>query len=174
VSAPLRLLLVGMMGSGKTSVGTALSRATGWPHYDNDRLVAMVTGLPPADLLRARGEAILRMAESIALSVALREPPPLVAGIAAGVVTKRADRQRLEDDGFVVWLRARVSTLVERVGSGEGRPWLQPDPEAALRRLYEERAPLYDEVASYIVHVDRLTPEQVAERILARLARLPS
>jgi shikimate kinase len=169
--SPPRLLLVGMMGSGKTSVGTALSRETGWPYFDNDRLLAMATGVPTPGLLRERGEAALRAAESAALGVALEQPPPLIAAIAAGVVGDPADRQRLAAGGFVVWLRARVATLAKRVGTGEGRPWLQPDPEAALRRLYEGRAELYAAVASYVIDVDDTSPAQVAQRILAELSR---
>jgi shikimate kinase len=166
-----RVLLVGMMGSGKTSVGTALSELTTWPYFDNDRLLAMATGAPTPGLLRERGEEALREAESAALGVALEQPPPLIASVAAGVVLDPADRERLARGGFVVWLRARIATLARRVGSGEGRPWLQPDPEAALRRLYEGRGELYAAVASYTVDVDDLEPAEVAQRIASELSR---
>jgi shikimate kinase len=163
------VLLVGMMGAGKTSVGTALSRRTGWPYVDNDELLARATGVATPELLRARGEAELRAAESAALTLALETPTPVIASIAGGVVLDAGDRARLARGGFVVWLRARISTLASRVGSGKGRPWLQPSPEAALRRLYEGRAPLYAEAASLVVDVDEATPDETAQRILDAL-----
>jgi shikimate kinase/3-dehydroquinate synthase len=168
---PARVLLVGMMGAGKTSVGTALSRRTGWPYLDNDTLVARAAGIATPGVLRSRGEAALPAAESGARGLALETPPPVIASIAAGVVVDPEDRARLAAGGFVVWLRAEVATLARRVGSGEGRPWLQPSPEVALRRLYEGRAPLYAEVASLVVDVDEATPDRTAELIAAALAR---
>jgi shikimate kinase len=115
-----------------------------------------------------RGEAAMRAAESEALTEVLTAPPPLVAGVAAGTVTIDSDRERLKsDDAVVVWLRARVETLVVRVGSGEGRAFLQPDPEAALRQLAEGRDPLYAEVADVTLDVDDATVDELADRVIS-------
>ena len=73
---PIRVLLLGMMGSGKSSVGRALSDLTGWPFVDNDALVERATGLTARELLRDRGEDALREAESEALRAGLRIPVP--------------------------------------------------------------------------------------------------
>jgi shikimate kinase len=165
-----KVLLVGMMGVGKSTVGRALSGLTGWPYLDNDELVLRATGTETADLFREQGVEAMRKAESAALTEALHEPPPVIAGVAAGIVESAEDRARLrESDAFVVWLRARIDTLVGRVGSGEGRAWLQPDPEAALRRLYRGREPRYREVADLVVDVDEATPEEIAGHIQAAL-----
>ncbi|MGH3327468.1 MAG: shikimate kinase [Streptomycetales bacterium] len=164
-----RVLLVGMMGVGKTTVGRALADLTGWPYVDNDQLVARVAGAETREVLDTRGVQALREAESGALTHALREPLPVIASIAGGIVESAQDRSRLRDGGFVVWLRARVDTLVERVGTGSGRPWLQPEPETALRRLYVGREALYEEVAALVLDVDDAAPEVTARRILARL-----
>lgn len=165
-----RVLLVGMMGSGKTTVGRALAERTGWPYLDNDELLRRAVGKDTPTVLAEEGEQALRSAESAALTVALTEPPPLVAGVAGGVVEGAADRGRLRESGaFVVWLRATIDTLVSRVGSGEGRPWLQPDPRTALQALYDGRSGLYAEVASYVVDVDDLDGGEVADRILTAL-----
>jgi shikimate kinase len=166
---PARVLLIGMMGVGKTTVGRALAQVTGWRYLDNDELVRRATGTETADLFRTAGVAAMRKAEAAALTEALREPPPVIAGVAAGVVSDPADRARLRSGGFAVWLRARIETLVRRVGQGEGRAWLQPDPEAALRRLHEGREPLYAEVATMVLDVDDITPEEAAARILKAL-----
>ena len=170
---PARVLLIGMMGAGKTSVGTALSQATGWRFLDNDLLVQQATGVAARDLLRRRGERALRDAESAAVEEGLRAPPPVIVDVAGGVVTRAEDRERLRGAGLVVWLRARIETLVERVGTGEERPWLGGDPHGALTRLYHGREALYREVATVVVDVDNVTPEQIAARIIDALRELP-
>jgi shikimate kinase len=112
----------------------------------------------------------LRRGESAALTVAITEGGPLVAGVAGGVVEDPLDRARLRTGGFVVWLRATIDTLVRRA-QGSDRPWLGDDPRAALTALYAGRADLYLSVASYVVDVDELAPAEVAARILAEVAR---
>ena len=163
-----RVLLVGMMATGKSSVGRAICERTGWPYVDNDELVEKISGLPTKQLHEERGEAAMRAAESQALTEVLTAPPPIVAGVAAGTVTIEGDRQRLRSDAaFVVWLRASVETLVRRVGTGEGRAFLQPDPETALRRLAKGRDALYAEVADLTIDVDELGVEEIADRVIA-------
>jgi len=166
---PARVLLIGMMGSGKSTVGTALSTTTGWPYLDNDELLVESTGRDAREILRADGEEALRRGESAALTHALALAPPLVAGVAGGVVLDPPDRARLASGGFVVWLRARVETLAARVGRGEGRPWLAHDPEGALRSLAEVREPLYAEAATLVVDVDDRAPAEIAQRIVEAL-----
>ena len=165
-----RVLLVGMMGAGKTTVGRRLGLRLGWPYYDNDELLHRAVGVRTRELQRKKGEAALRRAESAALSVALTQGPPLVAGVAAGVVTDPMDRQRLRAGGFVVWLRARIETLAARVENTD-RPWLGKDPAAALSRLYAGRADLYAAVADMVVDVDVMPVEIVTDRIVAALNR---
>jgi shikimate kinase len=169
---PGRVLLIGMMGAGKTSVGRALEARTGWPYRDNDEIVDEVAGVPTAELLERDGREALRAAESRALSRVLERDPPLIAGVAGGVIESPQDRERLASpDAFVVYLHAPIEELVKRVGSGEGRPWLQPDPETAMRRLYDGREPLYREVADLVVESQEGDAEQHAEEILAALER---
>ena len=164
-----RVLLMGMMGAGKTTVGRALSARTGWPYLDNDALVARAAGEPTDQVLSAGGVPALREVESLALTEALTVPTPVIAAVAGGVVEAPDNLRRLRDGGFVVWLRARLETLAARIGSGEGRPWLGDgeDTQAALRRLYAGRAVLYEQAACTIIDVDDLAPDEVAGRILA-------
>lgn len=167
---PVRVLLIGMMGAGKTSVGRALSARTGWSYRDNDEIVAEGEGVPTYELLKRDGGDALRAAESRALSRVLERDPPLIAGVAGGVIESPEDRQRLASpDAFVVYLRAPIEVLVERVGSGAGRPWLQPDPDTAMRRLFEGREPLYCEVADLVVDAQDGDAEKHADQILAAL-----
>src|SRR5262245_47673074 len=101
-----RVFLVGMAGSGKTTVGSALSERTGWPYLDNDELVRQVTGRDSADIFAADGEDVLHVAEAHALDAALGMDPPIVVGVAGFLVDDPAAREALRDGGHVVWLRA--------------------------------------------------------------------
>lgn len=168
MTRPDRVLLVGMMGAGKTTVGHALGALLGWPYFDNDALLARAVGKDTRRVQQEDGERALRRGESAALDVALTEGGPLVAGVAGGVVLDPLDRDRLRTGGFVVWLRAEIATLALRV-AGTDRPWLGRDPVAALSALYAGRADLYASVASLTLDVDVLPPELVALRIAASL-----
>jgi shikimate kinase len=169
VIAADRVLLVGMMGSGKTTIGRALATLLGWRYLDNDKQLRLATGTDTRTVQEREGEQALRRAESAALSIALSEAGPLVASIAAGVVLDPLDRIRLREGGFVVWLRASLDTLAERV-AGTDRPWLGADPAAALRDLYAGRAELYQAAAHLVVDVDAVPAESIALRIAAALS----
>ncbi len=161
-----RVLLVGMMGTGKTTVGRALSARTGWPYLDNDELLQRARGRTAPELLATEGEPALRAAESAALTLVLGLPGPFIAGVAGGVVLDPADRARLvASSATIIWLRATVTTLAGRVGAGAGRSWLGDDPAVALARLAATRDPLYAEVADQVLDVDAGTPDELAARI---------
>ena len=157
-----------MMGAGKTTVGNALSCLVGWPYFDNDVLLARAVGKDTRRVQLEDGERALRRAESAALDVALTEGGPLIAGVAGGVVQDMLDVQRLRAGGFVVWLRADLSTLAKRV-AGTDRPWLGADPLQALQKLNAGRDVLSASVASLIVDVDELPPVLIASRIAQHL-----
>ena len=167
---PIRVLLLGMMGSGKSSVGRALSDLTGWPFVDNDALVERATGLTARELLRDRGEDALREAESEALRAGLRIPVPAIVATAAGTILSAEDRRRIDDGGFVVWLHASAEVLAERATGATHRPWLDDDPVGWFRQTIEERAPLYRSVADVEIDTGADDPEGAAERVLGRLS----
>jgi len=162
-----RLLLVGMMGAGKTTVGRMVAERLGCPYVDSDAEVAADTGRSAPEILATDGEAALRAAESAALREAVSRPVPVVMSVAGGAVLDAGNRALIRDSGTVVWLRATPATLAKRVGDGAGRPLLGEDPAAALIRLDEVRRPLYAEVADVVVDVDDLTPAEAADRVLA-------
>jgi shikimate kinase len=168
-----RILLIGMMGVGKTTVGHALAARLGWPYLDNDELLARAVGKDTRRVQQEDGQAALRRAESLALTEALTVAAPVIAGVAGGVVTDATDRDRLRRGGFVVWLRADLDTLIARVRDTD-RPWLGEAPEVAMRELYAGRAPLYAEVASLIVDVTGSTPQRSAETIASAFSREPA
>lgn len=169
-----RILLIGMMGSGKSSVGRALTARTGWPFLDNDALVERATGRTARRLLADEGEKALRAAESAALGAGLGVEPPAVIGVAGGVLLDRADRERVATGGFVVWLRASADVLAQRAVGAEHRPWLDGDAVAWFRRTVAERGPLYAAVSDLEIDTGALGPEEAAQAIVAALPSLPS
>lgn len=163
---PKRILLIGMMGTGKTTVGRALARRLEWLHLDSDEQVMLRTGRTVPELFAERGEASFRAEEKRVLDEAVASEGPAVVSVAGGAVLDPVNRQTIRGGGTVVWLRAEVETLAARVGTGAGRPLLGDDPAAALARLYEERRPLYAEMADVVVDVDTLTPDEAVGQIL--------
>ena len=169
-SAPVRILLVGMMGSGKTTVGLALAGLTGWPYVDNDAMVAELSGSATPDLQAQAGGDALHVLEAVVCDRILAMEPPLVAGIPGSAIVTEPLREHLRDGGHVVWLRARIETLAARIGDGGTRPFFAGhDVTETLTRLYEGREPLYAAAAHQVVDVDALDPQQVAAAILAGL-----
>lgn len=164
------VLLIGMMGSGKTTVGEALARRLDRPFHDSDAEVLARTGLSVPELFAARGEPAFRGEEKAVLAMALTSGPPAVIAVAGGAVLDPDSRRRMRQGGVVIWLRGRLDTLAQRVGRGEGRPLLESDPAANLARLYRARRALYASLADGVVEVDHLPASLVAERA-ARLAR---
>src|SRR6478735_8271049 len=114
------LVLVGMMGSGKTTVGRLVAERLGRPYLDNDDLVRAIAGDEPAAIRNSQGETVLHDFEAAALDRAMAGADRVVASAAAAVVEEAPSRATLKDAN-VVWLRARPETLSARIGSGLGR-----------------------------------------------------
>jgi shikimate kinase len=163
---PGHVVLVGMMGVGKTTVGRRLSEVLGRPLSDSDLLVEARTGRTVREIFEADGEAAFRRLESEALVQALDAPEPTVVAAAGGVVLDPANRAALRRAGTVVWLRAPVEVLVGRVAAGAHRPAVEVDPEGTLRTMEQDRSELYAEVAD--VEVDSSLPvDDVLSEVLA-------
>jgi len=167
-----RLILVGMMGAGKTTVGQRLADRLGWAYLDSDAQVMADTGRTVPELFAQLGEAGYRAEESRVLAVALSGADPVVVSAAGGVVLSESNRELLVRSGTVVWLRADPGVLAGRVGDGAGRPLLEGDPAATLIELERVRRPLYESVADVTIDVDDLTPGGVADRVLGHPALL--
>ncbi len=166
-----RVLLIGMMGAGKSTVGRLLADRLGWVYLDSDEEILRRTGRTVPEIWHTDGEAAFRAEEAAVLAAAVASSIPDVVAVAGGAVLDPSNRTRIRGGGLVVWLRVRVATLVARVGDGAGRPLLDGDPVGALTRLDAERRPVYAGLADLVVDVDDLAPEAVVERILTELDR---
>ena len=171
---PDRILIVGMMGSGKTTVARALAARLGWPLVDNDAQIRALRGRDGPTIFRESGEDALHAAEREALRVAIeRGPSPAIITVAGSVVDDDELRPRIRGAGHVVWLRARAATLHRRIGTGRGRRSDAVD-EAWLERVAKDRASRYAEVADQVVDVDARSVESIAGEIVAKLDDAPA
>lgn len=170
--APLfrHVALVGMMGSGKTTVGTQLAEGLGRRFVDSDAQVEARTGRTVREIFEHDGEQAYRVLEAEALADALDAEEPSVIAAAGGVVLDPENRRRLNQGAWVVWLRADPEVLAGRLLPSGGerapsdpdhRPLLADDPEGTLRRLTTEREALYAEVADTTVEVTSRSVDEV-------------
>jgi shikimate kinase len=151
VSRGPHLVLVGMMGAGKTTAGTLAAAALDRPFLDSDAEVEARTGRTVREIFAADGEDAFRAVESEVLRDTLATTEPAVVAAAGGTVLDPANRRRLRDAGTVVWLRAEPAVLAGRAATGGHRPLLDDDPVGVLDRLAVERDGLYREVSDVVV-----------------------
>jgi shikimate kinase len=161
-----RVLLVGMMGSGKSTVAPMVAQRLGWRWVDTDHEVERGAGMSVAQLFETRGEESFRHEESRALAASLEIEEPSVVSVGGGAVLDEQNRRRMRSGAFVVWLRASPKTLFRRVGSLEGRPLLAGDALVVLERLEAQRDHFYDEVSEEVIDTDHLNAEQVAALVV--------
>ena len=171
MSGPL-LVLVGPPAAGKTTVGTAETRAVGAGFRDTDADVGAETGTSVADLFMSQGEEHFRALEEAAVARALAGHDGVLA-LGGGAVLSPASRALLvaygRDGGTVVHLDVDLPSAARRAGLSRDRPLLAVNPRAMMRTLLEQRAPLYAEVATVVVPTGGRTPADVVADVLAAL-----
>jgi shikimate kinase len=164
-----RAVLVGLPGAGKSTTGRRLAKILAVPFADSDALVEEHAGVSVRDLFAEFGEDRFRAIEIEVIATALNTFDGVLS-LGGGALTSAATRSMLvASDVPVVYLRATLDQLSQRIGDGRTRPLLTSNPEARLAVLAAERAPSYDEVATITVDTDGRTPGQVAATVAARL-----
>ncbi len=160
------IFLVGMPGSGKTTVGKTLAKRLGLRFVDADKEVVVRTGVPIATIFEIEGEAGFRVREAQTIADLVLEKNILLA-TGGGVVLNADSRTLLRQHGTVVYLRAGVAQLRERTRRDTKRPLLQgDDPEAVLTRLLTTREPLYTQTAHVIVDASRDNVSKLVQQII--------
>ena len=167
------LVLVGLMGAGKTTVGAVCAARLDRSFVDTDELVVAAAGRTIEEIFVTAGEAGFRALEHQAVSDACASPLPLVIACGGGAVLDPQNRDVLRGTGLVVWLRAAPSELATRVrAEGRVRPLLPAaGEEQALERLAMLREAAYDAVADAAVDTDGRSIDDVADAVLAEVAR---
>lgn len=168
---PLRLVrtvvLVGLMGAGKTSVGKRLASLLGAPFIDSDTEIAEAAGMSIPEIFASFGEQAFRDGERRVMMRLLGDGPKIVATGGGGFVEPRT-RAEIRLRATSVWIRAEPDLLWERVRDRPGRPLLQvPDPRAALEDLHRRRAQIYAEADITVDSRRDATPLTMAHEILA-------
>lgn len=148
-----RVVLVGLPGSGKTTVGAALAARRSVRFVDVDDAFGVLTGMSAAAWLRAEGEASFRVAEQRALEHVLADGADAVVATGGGAIEYPGSRSLLARERFVVYLRCTPGVLLARLEGGD-RPLVEGPTEQRLAALVARRAPLYEEVATATVDAD--------------------
>jgi shikimate kinase len=166
------IVLIGMMGAGKSSVGRCLQRRTGLARFDTDEIVSSKFELSISEIFSTYGERRFREVEAQALvELAAGEATIIVTG--GGIVLRQENVDLLKQLGTIVWLDANEETLFERASRRSNRPLLQTeDPRTTFSEMLRARAPHYAKVADIRVDTSALTRDEVADVILSKVKEL--
>jgi shikimate kinase len=163
------IVLVGMPGSGKSTVGRQLSRRLGWPFVDSDTEIERQLGCSIRSYFEQHGEASFRDLEQQVMAELLKRDSHVVA-TGGGAVLRESNRQAMQSSGQVVYLRSTPEELIRRLRHDTHRPLLQVrDPMRKLRELFRERDPLYRDAARFVIETGRPSVKLLAGTILMQL-----
>lgn len=162
------LVLIGLMGVGKSTVGHRLADKIGWKFVDSDTEIEAAAGCSISDIFASHGEPIFRDLEQRVIK-RLLEAEPLVIATGGGAWMQPAVRKLIKEKATSVWLRAELEVLTERVSRRNTRPLLaQGDKKAILQRLMDERYPVYEE-ADLVVDSSKGPHDKVVAAVIAAL-----
>jgi shikimate kinase len=165
----MNVFLVGPMGSGKSAVGRQLAQRLALEFIDSDEEIEARTGVDIPYIFEREGEAGFRQREAEVIDAITRREGVLVS-TGGGAILDAGTRERLRDRGRVVYLRTSVDQQLARTRRSNDRPLLNTgDPRGTLERLFEQRAPLYAEVAEIIVDTDGRKVKTVVDQICRQL-----
>ena len=154
------LILIGFMGTGKTTIGKRVATSLGFRFEDTDALITRKAGKPITRIFEEDGEEAFRDLETEVLQK-ISEQSGRVISTGGGIVTRPRNREILKSAGFVIWLKASPETIYERIRHNRSRPLLQtPDPETTIRELLAERSDSYEASKNLAITTDDLTLEE--------------
>jgi shikimate kinase len=166
------IVLIGMMGAGKSSVGWCLHRRTGLALRDTDEVVASNFGMSIPEIFAEHGEKKFRQMETEAIRHERTEEQKIII-TGGGVVLRKENVEILKSHGVIVWLDGDEETLFGRASRKQNRPLLQTkNPRKAFSQILVARRPLYGNIADIRIDTSVLTVEEVAVAILAKLRRV--
>lgn len=164
------IVLIGMMGAGKTSIGRRLAARLRLPFLDADQEIEIAAAMTIPEIFAAHGEPVFRDGERRVIQRILASNIPQVLSTGGGAFLNAATRETVSQQGVSIWLRADADVLFNRVKRRSNRPLLNtPDPEGTLRRLLAEREPFYA-LADLTIHSRDVAHDVVVNEILTALA----
>jgi shikimate kinase len=162
------LVLVGMMGAGKSTIGRRLSARLGLPFLDADAEIEAAAGMSIPDIFESRGVAAFRDGEARVIA-RLLDSGPAVLATGGGAFMRQETRDRIRDKAVSIWLKVDIDVIMRRVKRRSDRPLLQTaDPEATVRHLIGEREPIY-QLADLTVWSRDVPHEKIVEECIAAL-----
>ena len=168
LTLPRSIVLVGLMGAGKSSVGKILAQMLDVPFADSDKEVEDAAGCTITTIFATHGETAFRDCERRVIKRLLEEEPHIIA-LGGGAFINDETREIVQDTAFSIWIKADLDVLVKRTSNKTHRPLLlQGDPSEILGKLMEERHPIYA-LANLTVESGDGAKEEVAENILQEL-----
>jgi len=166
----MNIVLIGFMGSGKTTVGEALSEKCGREFLDTDALIEAEEGRKISEIFAKEGEGHFRTLENATLR-SLLESEDKIISTGGGIVTSVDNRKLLKDAGRVVYLRVKPETVVKRLEGDESRPLLKGDDKLSkVENLLSSRKAMYEDAADIIIDVDYLLVEEIVGLIVKDFA----
>ena len=165
-----KIILVGMMGAGKTTIGKLLSNQLSFDFIDLDRMIEEKSGVKINTIFEIEGEEGFREREYLALNEALAEEK-VVISTGGGVVVKDINRSLIKkSEAVVVYLKASLDILVGRLKNDKTRPMLDKDnKQLSLQQLLSEREPLYENLADFIIDTSHLKTNDVLKTITEKM-----
>lgn len=160
-----RLILIGPMGSGKTTIGQRLAHDFGLPFKDTDQMIEEQTGRLISDIFIEDGEDEFRAIEKIILRTGLLEDETVLSLGGGACLSNDAQSALRASGAFIVYLKISLSQVSSRVGFNQGRPLLMGNPRAQWQSLMNDRAPIYEAIATYICDVDSRSVDEIATEI---------
>ena len=166
------LILIGFMGSGKTSVGLKLSYRLQTPVEDTDKLIEQREGRTISEIFAREGEEYFREAETALLKEIKERTYARIISVGGGTPVRPQNRELLKQCGTVVYLRVRPETVYERLKNDTTKPLLQcEDPLNKIKTLLEARKDAYEECADIVIDVDECNTDQIINILADRLNR---
>ena len=167
-NASKMIVLIGLMGSGKTTVGRAWASRLNLVFRDSDEAVEKTAKTSVREIFENQGEEIFRKLESQALIDLCDARSSIVLAVAGGAIIAQSNRDLLQKNAqCIVWLDAPTPTLISRTGRGKHRPLLDGDPVGSLNKMRLDREPLYQQLATHHLVTQSLTIDEVVERIIS-------